>query len=54
MGCKRVKQIEYVERPKTTERTIFGTIKPTNGPENAIKMRYYNSLQHKSFYKQRK
>ena len=53
-SCKSTKKVECVESPKKTELTSYGTIKPTDGQENAKKMKYYNSLQHKSFYKNRK
>lgn len=53
-SCKSTKSVEIIERPDKTETTSFGTIKSSTGPQNAKKMRYYNSLQHKNFYKPRK
>jgi len=52
IGCKSVETVEYLERPTKTKITPNGTIKPGDGPENAKKMKYYNSLQHKKYYKQ--
>jgi hypothetical protein len=51
-GCKTSK-IEIVKQPSETKITPYGTIQPTDGKENAKRMKYYNSLQHKTFYKQK-
>ena len=50
LGCKTPKKYEEIESPSKTEIDNFGRIKPGDGPENAKKMKYYNSLQHKKFY----
>lgn len=53
-SCKVQRTFEDVEVPTKTEIDNFGRIKPGNGPENAKRMKYYNSLQHKKYYRQKK
>jgi hypothetical protein len=50
ISCKRNTKMVYVETPSKTEFDKNGRIKPKEGYENAKKMKYYNTLQHKSFY----
>lgn len=52
--CKPVVKIECIEKPRPTRFNKNGTIKATDGQENARKMKYYNTLQHKSFYRHKK
>ena len=53
-GCNSVKKIEIIEVPSESKISSDGTIKRNDGPENAKRMKYYNSLQHRNFYKLRK
>ena len=54
MSCKTIKNIEYIESPKDTGLNPNGTIKQADGKENARRMKYYNTLQHKSFYRHKR
>lgn len=54
MSCKTIKNIEYIESPKDTGLNPNGTIKQADGQENARRMKYYNTLQHKSFYRHKR
>lgn len=50
-GCRTQKKIELVELPGSTKIASDGTIKYNDGQENAKRMKYYNTIQHKSFYR---
>jgi hypothetical protein len=50
-SCGPQKKIEIVESPNETKIASDGTIKYNNGEENARRMKYYNTIQHKSFYR---
>ena len=54
LSCRGVKKVEVVESPSDTKLNPDGTIKKNDGPENAKRMKYYNTLQHKNFYKHKR
>ena len=45
------KYIETIEKPSLPTKDSRGLIKYNDGQENAKRMKYYNSLQHKRYYK---
>jgi len=54
MSCRGVKKVEVIESPSVTKLNPDGTIKKNDGRENAKRMKYYNTLQHKNFYKHKR
>ncbi len=54
LSCKSTKMVEYVESPSDSKLNPDGTIKKNDGPENAKRMKYYNTLQHKNFYRHKR
>lgn len=51
LSCKTPRKIDSVESPSQNKISKDGTIEKRSGEENAKRMKYYNTLQHKSFYK---
>ena len=54
ISCSGVKKVEVIESPSDTKLNPDGTIKKNDGPENAKRMKYYNTLQHKKFYRHKR
>ena len=50
-SCNNVKKIEVIESPRSNQIAADGTIKINDGQEKSRRMKYYNTIQHKSFYK---
>ena len=54
ISCSNQKKIiEIVEKPQLPKTDYRGLIKTNDGKENSKRMKYYNTLQHKKFYKQK-
>jgi hypothetical protein len=54
ISCSGVKKVEVIESPSVAKLNLDGTIKKNDGRENAKRMKYYNTLQHKSFYRHKR
>ena len=52
--CKSVVKVECIEKPSKPQLNKNGTIKSADGQENRRRMKYYNTLQHKNFYRRKK
>jgi hypothetical protein len=50
-SCNNIKKMELIESPRASKIAPDGTIMMNDGQENARRMKYYNTIQHKSFYK---
>lgn len=54
LSCSGVKKVEVIESPSDTKLNPDGTIKKSDGRENKKRMKYYNTLQHKKFFKHKR
>lgn len=54
LSCSGVKKVEVIESPSDTKLNPDGTIKKSDGRENKKMMKYYNTLQHKKFFKHKR
>lgn len=54
ISCTNQKKfVESIDKPQFPQTDYKGLIKTNDGKENAKRMKYYNTLQHNKFYKQK-